>query len=217
VPGLRQSLAATAAAGTGLALLAAAVVTGKLQSVDQYAVDHWMPGLDPWSGPGAMISLHQLYPRLGDTLEIFCNFWTFPASAFVSFLVFAGCCLVLVRRGRPRAALAWAAAWVGGNAAEALLKHVLERPDLHAAVAGGRFEFQSFGHAFPSGHAMRAVLVAALLTAVWRPAAPAVLLWAAVVLPALVATAAHTPTDVAGGVLLGLLAVFAVDAFVEDA
>jgi membrane-associated phospholipid phosphatase len=217
MPAVRQSLAAAAAAATGLALLAAAVVTGKLQSVDQYAVDHWMRGLEPRSEPAATISWHQFYPRLGDALEIFCNLWTYPASAFVSFLVLAGCCLVLLGRERPRAALAWAAAWVAGNVLEALLKHLLERPGLHAEVSWGRLELGSFGHAFPSGHAMRAVLVAAVLAAVWRSALWPASLWAAVVVPALVVSAAHTPTDVAGGALLGLAAVFAVKAIVKVA
>ena len=56
---------------------------------------------------------------------------------------------------------------------------MLDRPALHA---GGRSLFES---SFPSGHAARSVLVAALVVTLWRRAGAALLAWLAVALVAL--------------------------------
>ena len=62
-------------------------------------------------------------------------------------------------------------------------------------------------HSFPSGHAARAFLIAALVVA-WGPAwlLPIVVLWAPLVALARVATGLHYLSDVVGGVVLGLVA-----------
>jgi membrane-associated phospholipid phosphatase len=198
-----EAIGATAVA---LAVLATLVVAGGLSSIDQYAVDHWMPDFEP-SGDAELVNWdHQFYPELGDPLQAFCNVWTFPASAFVSGVVLAVCCVAFVRRGQPRAALAWAAAWTAANVVELILKLALHKPALNALEDGVRVSFDNFSHSFPSGHALRAVMTAALLAMVWRVAARPALVWTAVALPALVYSAAHTPSDVLGGALLGLLA-----------
>ena len=207
--GRRPPAAAVAAlaAAVGLAALAVLVVSGALTRVDQYAVDHWMPKLGKGDDDTAMLSWGQLYPHLGSPLEAVCNLWTFPASPLVSTLVLAAGCWTLARRGRRDAALAWAVAWVLANAAEVLGKSVLTRPALR--VAGGAY--RGFDSSFPSGHALRAVLLAAFVATVWpRLTWPAVV-WAALVLPALVLNGAHTPSDVLGGALLALVVVAAVD------
>jgi membrane-associated phospholipid phosphatase len=210
---VRHGLAATAVAGAALVLLAGLVVAGALNALDQYALDHWMPYLEPRSDHVATVSARQFYPGLGSPLQAFCNIWTYPASAFVSGLVLAVCCVVLLRRRRRSTALAWVTAWVGANVIEVVGKHELRRPPLHTAAWG---DYGIFAHAFPSGHALRAVLTAALLAAVWRRAAWPALVWVAVALPALVVSAAHTPTDVLGGVLLGLFAMLAADTWLRS-
>jgi undecaprenyl-diphosphatase len=60
-------------------------------------------------------------------------------------------------------------------------------------------------HSFPSGHAARAALMAALITA-WGPAwlAPIALVWAPLVALARVAMGVHYLSDVIGGALMGL-------------
>ena len=60
-------------------------------------------------------------------------------------------------------------------------------------------------HSFPSGHAARAFLIAALVAA-WGPAwlLPIVLLWAPLVALARVAMGLHYLSDIVGGALLGL-------------
>jgi undecaprenyl-diphosphatase len=62
-------------------------------------------------------------------------------------------------------------------------------------------------HSFPSGHAARAFLIAALVVA-WGPAwlVPIIVLWAPLVALARVAVGLHFLLDVVGGVLLGLVA-----------
>jgi len=62
-------------------------------------------------------------------------------------------------------------------------------------------------HSFPSGHAARAFLIAALVVA-WGPAwlAPILVLWAPLVALARVATGLHYLSDVVGGLALGLVA-----------
>ncbi len=65
-------------------------------------------------------------------------------------------------------------------------------------------------HSFPSGHAARAILIAALVVA-WGPAwlVPILVLWAPLVALARVATGLHYLSDVVGGVALGLVAAVA--------
>ena len=207
VPRAALSVEATVAVAVGLAILATLVVSGALSPVDQYAVDHWMPYLDPSGGSKSLNLVHQLYPHVGSPLQTFCNVWTFPASIFVSAAAIGVCCVVLARRGHRTAAVAWLGAWFVANAVEVAGKSVLHRPALHVLDAGSRVSFNSFVHSFPSGHALRAVLTAAVIVTVWRSAAWPALAWVAVVAIALVVNAAHTPSDVLGGVLLGLLVV----------
>jgi membrane-associated phospholipid phosphatase len=197
-------LAATAIAAAALAVVGALVVTGAFGGLDQYAVDHWMRHIHPGGSSSSFAS--ELYPKLGSPLQAVTNVWTYPAAPVVSSLVVLVCCLVLYRRGRPRAAVVWAAVWMFANAAELVGKSVLERPTLHL----GRVPLHTFDNSFPSGHALRACLAAALLLTVWRRAAWPALLWIIMALPGLVVNAAHTPSDVLGGALLAALAVLAV-------
>jgi membrane-associated phospholipid phosphatase len=199
-----------------LAALAALVTAGTLATIDQYAINHWMPDFQPSSGLGGTTIAGQLYPHLGSPLNAFCNLWTFPASPFCSGLLVAICCVALVRRGRPVAAAAWAGAWVVGNLAEEAGKHFLHRPPLHALVHGMRVSFDGFGHSFPSGHAIRAVITAAVVVAVWRRFALPALVWTLVALVALVVGAFHTPSDVVGGVLVALLTIRGAQAVVRE-
>src|SRR5439155_19622479 len=122
-------------------------------------------------------SFHQLYPHLGSPLEAFCNAWTFPGSVLLSGALLVACCVVLARRGRKTAALVWASAWLLANAAELLGKSMLHRPTLHLTTAGATVPLPSFDNSFPSGHAVRAVVIAALLAAVWRRTGRPALAW----------------------------------------
>src|SRR5262249_481374 len=90
---------------------------------------------------------------------------------------------------------------------EVAIKAAIEKPELHRTKDGAVYHLQSFDHSFPSGHAMRAVLVAALLLSVWRRLGLVAAAWAAIVPGLLVIASWHGPPDVAGRVVLGLVAV----------
>jgi membrane-associated phospholipid phosphatase len=101
--------------------------------------------------------------------------------------------------GWRKDALLWATAWIAENAIEVLDKTVISRPGLEAAGPG------VFDQSFPSGHAIRAVVVVALLGLVWPRTAWPAGCWAFTVLVALTVSGAHTPSEVAGGLLIGLM------------
>jgi undecaprenyl-diphosphatase len=204
-PRAARELETIVALAIALAILTALVVSGGIAALDQYAVDHWMPHLDPTGGSSPASLTEQFYPHLGSPLQTFCNLWTFPASIPVSGVVVGVCCLALARRGQRTAGLAWVSAWIVANAVEVIGKSVLHRPALHALEAGSRISFNIFAHTFPSGHTLRALIAAVVLATVWRRATWPAAAWAAIALPALVVNAAHTPSDVVGGALLAAL------------
>lgn len=197
----RNPVAALAVAYAALAVLVAA---GALSRIDQWSIDHLMQGLRDNDQPTAA---EALVPLLGahwhTALDDVANLVTLPAQALISTALVGVACLVLRRRGRVRAALVWGAVWVAGNAVEVLCKSVLERPLLHAHVAALR----AFESSWPSGHALRSVLLAATVAAVWPRASTWAAAWAAASLVLLEVAGFHVPSDIAGGVLLALLLV----------
>jgi membrane-associated phospholipid phosphatase len=186
------------------AALAVLVATGAVNGIDQWSIDHLMPGLGGASvGP---TKAEAVVPLLGanwdSPLDYVTNVVTVPAQALVGSAIAAACCVVLARRGRTRAALVWGIVWVAANAVEVLCKSVLDRPLLHAP----RQLLYAFQSSWPSGHTLRAVLVAAVLACAWPSAARWVGAWAAASLVLLEVDGFHVPTDIAGGLLLALLA-----------
>ena len=161
-----------------------------------------MPWLSPVAHPQTIVSIMLPFNGPMPSAEIPLKLWTYPASVPVSALVLSLCCVLLWRRGRHAAAAAWAAAWVVANAVEVLGKSVLHRPALHMLWHGGHAHVVGFDDSFPSGHTLRALLVAVVVGVVWRRARSAAAAWAVVTLALLVVTNAHTPSDVLGGVLL---------------
>src|SRR5207245_2301892 len=109
--------------------------------------------------------------------------------------------LVLWRRGAIVDALVWGGAFVAGNVVDVIGKSLLERPALYARAGGHTVHVASFDDSYPSGHAIRIVLVAALAAFVWRRAWPVLALWAVAALVVLVPGGLHVPTDVVGGAL----------------
>ena len=196
----RRGLSVLAAAYAALSVL---VATGALNGVDQWSVDHLMPGRsDAGSAPSlAEAAVPLLHASWRTALDVVANVVTLPAQALVASALAGLCCLALARRGRRRSALAWGTAWIVGNAVEVLCKSTITRPLLYAnhhALVG----LQS---SFPSGHTLRSVLLVAIVSAV-RPAARRwVALWAAATLVLLELDGFHVPSDIAGGLLLALL------------
>ena len=186
--------------------LAVLMVAGAFTRLDQWSIDHLMASVDTSGDAYNAFTWSQFLP-FGASAPLWSKVLaaiTFPASAVGSGAVVLGCAIVLARRGLRHDGAALFGVWVVANVVEYTTKHELTRQALYATNdAGERIRVASFDNAFPSGHALRALLVAAALGIVWRRGARAVFVWAAVVPPFLVAIGAHTISDVVGGVVLG--------------
>jgi membrane-associated phospholipid phosphatase len=194
----------SSALGAAYAALAVLVATGATNGLDQWSIDHLMPGLGTANAaPSKTEAVVPLLHASWDTpLAVAGNVVTLPAQVLIASAIAAACWLVLVRRGRTHAALAWAVAWIAANSVEVLCKSVLARPLLHHDGA----PLWAFQSSWPSGHTLRSVLIAATVAAVWPTAARWVAAWAAATLVLLEVDGFHVPTDIAGGVVLALLA-----------
>jgi membrane-associated phospholipid phosphatase len=163
--------------------LAIAVAAGAFTGLDQWAVEHLMPGGRFTGGEPSL--LDALVPLAGthwsSTWSVLVNVVAAPASFLVALAIVAW-------RSRVLAALLVAAV-----AVETLCKELLTRPELQH---GGR-HVVAFDDSFPSGHALRAVLVAGAL------ASPLAAAWAVAAVALLELAGWHTPTDIVGGLLLG--------------
>jgi membrane-associated phospholipid phosphatase len=185
------------------AAVGAAVQLGACTGIDQWSIDHLMPWASPDAQPSTLLSSVLPFTVHRPAAEIPAELWLYPASALVAAPITMACCIYLWRRGFRLPAIAWASALVFVSAIEILGKHVLRRPTPHMTWRGSIVQMPTFDDSFPSGHAARAVLLAALLAALWpRLRAPAAI-WIAAVLPLLVVTNAHAPSDVVGAVFLG--------------
>jgi membrane-associated phospholipid phosphatase len=174
-----------ALAGGLLAALAATLAsTGALRSVDQYAVDHLMPWLQ---------LRHHPFVTFGSltvpSLE------TYPAALVPSLVLV----LVAASRRARADAIAWCALWCAGNAVELAGKLALRKPALYHHT----FHVSAFDTSLPSGHTIRAIIVAGAVAAAWRSGRVAYV-WAAAVPIALVVTGAHAPTDVVAGAFVAV-------------
>jgi membrane-associated phospholipid phosphatase len=190
----RRSAAVLAAAYATLAVLVAA---GALTRVDQWGVDHLMPSASFRHAQAGWLeaAVPLLHQRFDSPLSVATDVVTLPAAALVS--------LAIVLALSRAAGTGLVVAWTFGSAVELLCKHVLVRPALH----DGSFHIAAFDSSFPSGHAMRAVLVAFAIARVWPRVRPLAVAWVFASVVLLQAAGWHTPSDLAGGLLLGGLAV----------
>jgi membrane-associated phospholipid phosphatase len=187
------------------AALAGLVAAGSLNGLDQWAVDHAMPGADfrRTTQTFAESVVPLLHARWHPALHAIANVVTLPAAALPSLAIAGAGWLVLWRRGRRRAAVAWAAAWVAGTAVEVLTKGVLTRPSL---FAHGR-HLSGFDASYPSGHTIRIVLVAATIAVAWPAARVWLAVWAGCAVALTELAGFHTPSDIVGGLVLAALLV----------
>jgi membrane-associated phospholipid phosphatase len=197
-----RTRAVAAVALVALAALVVLVFTGVLTGFDDYAIGRWMPWRQP-SAPSLVhvrtVFLPETKPTTGATLVAL---WTYPASPLISALVVAACAYDLHRRGARTRAVGFLVLWLAANVLELVGKAGLARPALDVA---------SFRHTFPSGHSLRAWIVAAAVTWTWRRGGLPAVAWATTVPIALVVLGDHTPTDVIAGVLLALCLIAATD------
>ena len=195
---------ATIVCGAAFAGVATAVALGGFTGIDQWSLDHAMPWLAPVTRSAGFASNLLPFTHATAATEIPAELWRYPASAPISAVLVIGGGSYLWRQGHAVRAIAWSVAWIVGNAVEIVGKDVIRRPTLHISWRGSIVQMPTFDDSFPSGHALRAILVAALLASVWPRVRPAIALWLTITLALLVVTNAHTPSDVLGGVLAGV-------------
>jgi membrane-associated phospholipid phosphatase len=200
-------------AAVGLAALAVLVATGHAATFDQWSADALMPYQDRPPGEPSLwdqlMSPLAAVTRTGNDVPSRLLFAaTVPAAPLAASVAGALGILALAARGRPRRALAWTVALVSCAVAEAGIKALVERPLIHKydAVQQASVTKDSFNHSFPSGHTVRGVLLAFLFAELVPALRPLLAAWLVVMSASLVMASMHTPTDVAGGVLLALVA-----------
>ncbi len=127
---------------------------------------------------------------------------TLPGQAVVSLLLVAAAALRLWTRRRIEAAACWSAAFLLAVAVEVVFRHALTRPALYRDGV----HLDAFDMSWPSGHALRCALVAAALAVAWPRLRILLGIWLAAVVVLLELAGFHTPTDIAGGLLLAIVA-----------
>jgi membrane-associated phospholipid phosphatase len=190
------------------AVLAAAVAvvvgvlvhSGRAQHFDQYSVSHLMPWLEPFHHTSRWkFALPETRDAGWGTLVALI---VYPASVPISTAIVVLCALVLMRRGRSAAAVDVCVVFILGNVIALLGKETITRETLHQTSFGKHGYTHGFDQSVPSGHTIRAVIVAMALSEVAR-AGRLAYIWALAVPPALVAIGDHTPTDVIAGLGVG--------------
>ncbi len=166
-----------------------------------------MPGLTATSGKpsflGSLVPIFHPSKEHGHVAVAAANYsivWI--ASPIPSTLLVASALLYLSTRGRKRLALWLGTVFIAANAAEFVGKRLITRPPLYAEQAGERIHVRPFDSSFPSGHMIRAVVLAACLVTCFPRTRPIALVWLTAVAVMLVVGGWHTPTDVAGGLLI---------------
>jgi membrane-associated phospholipid phosphatase len=186
-------------------VLAGLVVSGAATGFDQWAVDHVMPFAGAAGPPPTFLeSLVPLYHAPFHPLGVaVAELVTLPGQVVISFLLVAVAAGALWRRGRRDAAVLWLAAWTAATCIEVIFRHTLTRPALYRDGV----HLTAFDTSWPSGHALRSAIVAAALAAAWPRLWPLLAVWLAGAVVLLELAGFHTPTDIAGGLLLAAAAV----------
>ena len=175
-----------------------------MTGLDQWAVDHAMPFAGPPGPPPTLLEslvplLHAGFHPVGAGVA---QIVTLPGQALISLPLVLAASWRLWKSGRVEAALAWPAAWLVGTAVELVFRHTLTRPALYRDGV----HVVAFDSSWPSGHALRCTIVAAALATAWPRLRLPLAVWLVAVLVLLVLAGFHTPTDVAGGLLLATVA-----------
>ena len=196
-------------AAAAFAALAALVSAGKLASVDSYSVRHLMPWF-PLNEQGKSF-LGTLLSHRGlqfHATKVVAVPVTFGAACGLAVALSA----ILFYQGHKRAAGLWLLAFIVGNGVELLCKNVIVRPPLSAGPGGSSIHISGFDSSFPSGHVIRAVILIAILVELLPVARWALIAWLGALVLVLELNGMHTPSDIAGGLLLGVALVGGVSA-----
>jgi membrane-associated phospholipid phosphatase len=173
------------------AALAGLIAAGSFSGLDQWAVDHAMPGASFSRVSTSLLTdvIPLYHVRWASPWSVATNLVTLPASFLLS--------LIIVAALSRRLGLALLAC----VAVEVICKETLTRPALH----DGALHIGPFDSSFPSGHALRTVLIAVAVANAWPRLAFAATAWATGSVVLLLLGGWHTPSDLVGGVVLGLL------------
>ena len=191
----RPRAAAAALAAGAFTLLAALVAHGDLTSVDQWAIDHAMPGADFTGSSTLAAALIPVWDvHWHGALHIVAELVTVPASFTPATVIAAAACLRL----RGRAGVTLAAAYAAGNVIEVLVKATLTRPPLYSHGV----HLASFDSSYPSGHTIRTVLVAFAIAWAWPRLARWAIAWAVCSVVLIELAGQHVPSDIVGGLLV---------------
>ena len=187
------------AASLAFAVLAALVASGELDAVDRFAVDHLMPNRSAYHSRISLLASALSYRghnfHAGGVIRL-------PASLLLSTLLIATTSAYLWRRGRSREATMWATVFVAALLVEELCKLTITRPALFRDFRGEPVHLTGFDSSFPSGHAVRALVLAAAVASIWRRLGPLLAVWLVAVALTLSVDGIHTPSDIVGGFLL---------------
>jgi membrane-associated phospholipid phosphatase len=157
------------------------------------------PSAAPTTLEGIVPLLHAPFHPLGvGVAEIV----TLPGQVVLSLLLMLLAAWQLRKRGQVEAAVCWTAAWLLAVAVELVFRRTLTRPPLYRDGV----HLVAFDSSWPSGHALRCALVAAALAAAWPRLRIPLGIWLAAVVVLLELAGFHTPTDLAGGLLLATAA-----------
>jgi membrane-associated phospholipid phosphatase len=127
---------------------------------------------------------------------------TLPGQAVVSLLLVALAARRLWTCRRVEVAMWWTTAFVLAVGVEVVFRHALTRPALYRDGV----HLVSFDSSWPSGHALRCALVAAVVGVAWPRLRILLGIWLTAVVVLLDLAGFHTPTDIAGGLLLATVA-----------
>ena len=185
------------AAAAGFAALAGLVASGAATSLDQWACSHAMPLAGRPGAPPTLLEslvplLHASWHPVGVAVA---QIVTLPGQVAISFVLVA---LVAWRLRQP----GWIVVWIVASGVELICRHVLTRPALYR----DGIHDTAFDSSWPSGHALRCALLAAVLAAAWPLLRRPLAAWLVAAVLLLELAGAHTPTDLLGGLLLALLA-----------
>ena len=148
---------------------------------------------------------HHLQPVAGGHghrhLREFTEILLFPAAPLVAAILMGGLSVLFYRRGRVSSAIAWPAVLAVGFVVELLAKLVVSQDHNNAwSLMGGL----SLDSSYPSGHMLRAILLVFAATSLWPRFSSLVVVVFCGVGFMLLVNGWHTPTDILGGMLIGL-------------
>jgi membrane-associated phospholipid phosphatase len=196
----KANLWAFGIAAAAFTVLAVLVEIGRLKSVDEYAVRNLMPGGLPTDSRipviGHPLQYHGHHFDASQLVRL-------PANIVPATLVFLFICWLIWRRRDIPLLIVWAFIFGVGNAVVLIGKETIAAPTL-TRIVGGEVEIvRDFFNSFPSGHTTRIVLFTGILIYLWPRLVWLLPLWAAAAIASLEIDHIHTPSDIAGGILLG--------------